>query len=595
MARQTVDLGSVSSFAKGVGNVGSGSVQYKANPNAGSSAGMLAKSLNIALDVSQQNDRRKKEEDNARFQTEFNSYVSKALQDDNVTGIEELDTLYPDMNMTRKLLILEASGKAAIQRDEGFQSIIAGIGTQTTDDDGNTVGTPNTLDGINAGYQQAEQYIRDNNADANAPYMSGMLGYLEAQRAAQVQQFVAGKRADELSATVNQFETTDKALAAVGDWDALLARDLTWKEAGGNDFIQGKERNASILNSSYNQALLDRDITSLRKAPEEYKGMMKGKPQLWQSYLEDVQRQIDKLVATDTAAKLKQSADARKDLKRQLLDRMISGNPPLTKDEILQIEGFEDGSLSAARERLRLNTGVSTQTSAINLAGLVGQLKEVDEVEELEQLGLSEEALNNPEEIIRWASTQPNIHPDDVPALIQATQDAYYVTDVKNSNEHKRFDKQINSVLEDIRNVSILDDQYGQAGGLLNQDSTFYARGKTIAKDEFSELVEIYREENGNEKLTKRQLKEIRELVVAKTTQYVESFKNKSVAQAAKLTLPQSTEDLRNTSNEYRDPESGIIYPVITPEQAAEILATVPAGVRPEFKQISPNRLIQTQ
>lgn len=593
MARQTVDLGSVSSFAKGVGNVGSGSVQYKANPNAGSSAGMLAKSLNIALDVSQQNDRRKKEEDNARFQTEFNSYVSKALQDDNKTGIEELDTLYPDMNMTRKLLILEASGKTAIQRDEGFQSIIAGIGTQTTDDDGNIVGTPNTLDGINAGYQQAEQYIRENNADANAPYLSGMLGYLEAQRAAQVQQFVAGKRADELSATVNQFETTDKALAAVGDWDALLARDLTWKEAGGNDFIQGKDRNAAILNASYNQALLDRDITSLSKAPEEYKGMMKGKPQLWQSYLEDVQRQIDKLVATDTAAKLKQSDDARKAREQALLDQMIKGDPPLTQDEIREVEA--NSSLSASRQRLRLNTGVSTQTSAINLAGLVGQLKEVDEVEELEQLGLSEEALNNPEEIIRWASTQPNIHPNDVPALIQATQDAYYVADVKNSNEHKRFETQINSVLEDIRNVSILDDQYGQAAGLLNQDSTFYARGKTIAKDEFSELVEIYREENGNEKLTKRQLKEIRELVVAKTTKYVESFKNKSVAQAAKLTLPQSTEDLRNTSNEYRDPESGIIYPVITPEEAAEILATVPAGVRPEFKQISPNRLIQTQ
>lgn len=593
MARQTVDLGSVSSFAKGVGNLGSGSVQYKANPNAGSSAGMLAKSLNIALDVSQQNDRRKKEEDNARFQTEFNSYVSKALQDDNKTGIEELDTLYPDMNMTRKLLILEASGKTAIQRDEGFQSIIAGIGTQTTDDDGNIVGTPNTLDGINAGYQQAEQYIRDNNADANAPYLSGMLGYLEAQRAAQVQQFVAGKRADELSATVNQFETTDKALAAVGDWDALLARDLTWKEAGGNDFIQGKDRNAAILNASYNQALLDRDITSLSKAPEEYKGMMKGKPQLWQSYLEDVQRQIDKLVATDTAAKLKQSDDARKAREQALLDQMIKGDPPLTQDEIREVEA--NSSLSASRERLRLNTGVSTQTSAINLAGLVGQLKEVDEVEELEQLGLSEEALNNPEEIIRWASTQPNIHPNDVPALIQATQDAYYVADVKNSNEHKRFETQINSVLEDIRNVSILDDQYGQAAGLLNQDSTFYARGKTIAKDEFSELVEIYREENGNEKLTKRQLKEIRELVVAKTTKYVESFKNKSVAQAAKLTLPQSTEDLRNTSNEYRDPESGIIYPVITPEEAAEILATVPAGVRPQFKQISPNRLIQTQ
>jgi hypothetical protein len=593
MARQTVDLGSVSTFAKGVGNVGSGSVQYKANPNAGSSAGMLAKSLGVALDVSQQNDRRKKEEENARFQTEFNSYVSKALQDDNKTGIEELDTLYPDMNMTRKLLILEASGKTAIQRDEGFQSIIAGIGTQTTDDDGNIVGTPNTLDGINAGYQQAEQYIRENNADANAPYLSGMLGYLEAQRAAQVQQFVAGKRADELSATVNQFETTDKALAAVGDWDALLARDLTWKEAGGNDFIQGKDRNAAILNSSYNQALLDRDITSLSKAPEEYKGMMKGKPQLWQSYLEDVQRQIDKLVATDTAAKLKQSDDARKAREQALLDQMIKGDPPLTQDEIREVEA--NSSLSASRQRLRLNTGVSTQTSAINLAGLVGQLKEVDEVEELEQLGLSEEALNKPEEIIRWASTQPNIHPNDVPALIQATQDAYYVADVKNSNEHKRFETQINSVLEDIRNVSILDDQYGQAAGLLNQDSTFYARGKTIAKDEFSELVEIYREENGNEKLTKRQLKEIRELVVAKTTEYVESFKNKSVAQAAKLTLPQSTEDLRNTSNEYRDPESGIIYPVITPEEAAEILATVPAGVRPEFKQISPNRLIQTQ
>jgi predicted metal-dependent hydrolase len=129
------------------------------------------------------------------------------------------------------------------------------------------------------------------------------------------------------------------------------------------------------------------------------------------------------------------------------------------------------------------------------------------------------------------------------------------------------------------------------AGGLLNQDSTFYARGKTLAKDEFSELVEIYREENGNEKLTKRQLKEIRELVVAKVEKYVESFRNQTTASAA-YQLKEQTEKLRNTSNEYRDPESGVIYPVISPAEAAEVEAINPDA---EFKEITPNRLIQTR
>jgi len=589
MARTTVDLTPVSPTARGIGRQGSGAVQYRANPNAGSSAELLANSLNVVLDASQRNDRRKIDEANKKFELEFDGYVSKALQGDNTTGIEELDTLYPDMSMTRKLMILKAAGKATMERDDDFQSLVASIGAPSTDEFGNSTGFANTLDGINSGYASAEQYIRDKYGESNGAYVSGMLGYLDGQRSAQVQQYVAGKRADELQATANDFSTTDKALAASGDWKTLQQRDDIWRSAGGNDFIQGKTRNAEILNAARDQALLNRDIGVLKDAPEVYKGIMKDKPQLWDTYMSNVQREIDRLNAVDAAATLKKKEDEQKLRKDTLLDKMIKGDPPLTESEVREVEGYSD--LSSARERLRANTGVNKTVSKNNLVTLQGQLKEADTVEELEELGLTEAALGNPEAIIRWASTQPDIHPDDVPALIEATQSAYYITDVKNSNEHKRFETQVEGALAEIRNVALLDGQYGMAGGLLNQDSTFYARGKTLAKDEFSELVEIYREENGNEKLTKRQLKEIRELVVAKVEKYVESFRNQTTASAA-YQLKEQTEKLRNTSNEYRDPESGVIYPVISPAEAAEVEAINPDA---EFKEITPNRLIQTR
>jgi len=589
MARTTVDLTPVSPTARGLGRQGSGAIQYRADPNAGSSAELLANSLNVVLDASQRRDRRKIDEANKKFELEFDGYVSKALEGDNTTGIQELDTLYPDMSMTRKLMILKAAGKATMERDENFQSLVASIGAPSTDDNGVTSGFDNTLDGINQGYASAEQYIRDSYGEANGAYVSGMLGYLDNQRSAQIQQYVAGKRADELQATANDFSTTDKALAASGDWEALQQRDNIWRSAGGNDFIQGKTRNAEILNSARDQAILNRDIGVLKNAPEVYKGIMKDKPQLWNTYLADVQRDIDRLNAVDAAATLKKKEDERKLRKEVLLDKMIKGEQPLTESEVREVEGYSD--LSSARERLRANTGVNKTFSKKNLVSLKGQLKEADTVEELEALGLTEDALNDPNAIIRWASTQEGVHPDDVPALIEATQSAYYITDVKNSTEHKRFETQIEGSLAEIRNVALLDSEFGMAGGLLNQDSTFYARGKTLAKDEFSELVEIYREENGNEKLTKRQLKEIRELVVAKVQQYVNSFKGQSAKMAA-YQLGTVTEDLRNTSNQYRDPDTGEIYPVVNPAQAADVLANNPNA---EFRQITPNRLIQTR
>jgi len=588
MARTTVDLPPVSPTARGIGRQGSGAVQYKANPNAGSSAELLANSLNVVLDASQRNDRRKIDEANKKFELEFDGYVSKALQGDNTTGIEELDTLYPDMSMTRKLMILKAAGKATMERDEEFQSLVASIGAPSTDEFGNSTGFVNTLDGINSGYASAEQYIRDKYGESNGAYVSGMLGYLDGQRSAQVQQYVAGKRADELQATANDFSTTDKALAASGDWTTLQQRDDIWRSAGGNDFIQGKTRNAEILNAARDQALLNRDIGVLQDAPEVYKGIMKDKPQLWDTYMSNVQREIDRLNAVDAAAALKKKEDEQKLRKEFLLDKMIKGEQPLTDAEVREVEGYSD--LSSARERLRANTGVNKTASKNNLTTLQGQLKEADTVEELEELGLTEEALGNPEAIIRWASTREGIHPDDVPALIEATQSAYYITDVKNTTEHKRFEDQIAEELSFIRDPSILDPSLGQQS-ILGQDTTFYRQANSLAKSEFSELVEIYREENGNDKLTKKQLKEIRELVVAKVRLYVDNFRNKSVVQGA-YSNPQAVEKLRDTSNEYRDPESGVIYPVISPAQAAEVMAINPDA---EFRQITPNRLIQTR
>jgi len=592
MARSTVDITPLSPLARGIGQQGSGAVQYKADPSAGTSAGLLAKSLGIVLNASQQRDRRKIDEANKQFELEFNGYVTKALQDDNTTDVAELDTLFPDMNMPRKLLILEASGKKTIERDETFQSILSGIGSQNTDDDGVTTGTPNTLEGLNTGFAQAESYIRDAYKGSNMAFQSGMLGYLEANRSAQIQQFVSSQRAAQLQDTKNDFENTDKALAASGDWEALQSRDSFWKAAGGNGFIAGGDRNTYITNAAYEQAKANRDIKVLSTMPEDYKGSMKGKPQLWQTYVANVQREIDKLNAADIASRLKAADDAKKARQEALRLKLIN-NERLSDREIREVEA--DSTLSSARERLKSNTGVDKDFSKANTQTLVGQLKSATSASDLQDIGLTEELLNSPERIQFWARTRDGIHPDDVPTIIQAAQNAYYISDVVNSPEHKRFNTELDSVLADIRDVSVLEgggsssNNAGVTLGILGQDTTFYRRGKEIAENEFSELVEIYREENGNEKLTLRQLREIRELVVAKTQKYVETVRSQASAVQAAANITTFTKDLRNTSNQYKDPDTDVSYDVFDRVEANRLRTTQSGG---DIRQIGNNRFI---
>ena len=587
MARSTVDITPLSPLARGIGQQGSGAVQYKADPNAGTSAGLLAKSLGIVLNASQQRDRRKIDEANKQFELEFNGYVTKALQGDNTTDVAELDTLFPDMSMPRKLLILESSGKKAIERDETFQSILSGIGSQNTDDDGVTTGTPNTLEGLNTGFAQAETYIRDAYKGSNMAFQSGMLGYLEANRSAQIQQFVSSQRAAQLQDTKNDFQNTDVALAASGDWEALQSRDSFWKAAGGNGFIAGGDRNTYITAAAYEQAKANRDIKVLSTMPEDYKGSMKGKPQLWQTYLANVQREIDKLNAADVTARLKAADDAKKARQEALRLKMIN-NERLSEKEIREVEA--DSTLSSARQRLKSNTGVDKDFSKVNTTTLVGQLKSATSASDLQEIGLNEQTLNDASRLQFWARTQNGIHPDDVPTILAAAQDAYYITDVRNSDEHKNFNTQLDDTLAEVKTISILDPKNAQAG-MLSQDTVIYTRGKEAAEREFSDLVAIYREENGNQKLTKRQLKDIRELVIAKTEAYVEKYNNKSVLAAAQEVDANIT-DLRNASEQYRDSDTGIIYPVVSPEDAAGIMATNSSA---QFRQITPNRLIQIQ
>ena len=587
MARSTVDITPLSPLARGIGQQGSGAVQYRADPNAGTSAGLLAKSLGIVLDASQQRDRRKIDEANKQFELEFNGYVTKALQDDNTTDVAELDTLFPDMNMPRKLLILEASGKKTIERDETFQSILSGIGSQNTDDDGVTTGTPNTLEGLNTGFAQAESYIRDSYKGSNMAFQSGMLGYLEANRSAQVQQFVSSQRAAQLQDTKNDFQNTDVAIAASGDWEALLVRDQTWDLAGGNGFIQGGDRNAYITDAAYKQAKANRDIKVLSTMPEVYKGSMRGKPQLWQTYLANVQREIDKLNAADITARMKAKDDAKK-LRQEALRLKMINKETLSEEDIREIEA--DSSLSGTRSRLRDNTSVDPNTSKINTTTVVSQLKNARTTDDLEDLGLTEEKLNDLAKLQEWSSTQTGIHPQDVPTVLAAAQEAYYISDVRNSDEHKNFNTQLDDTLAPVKNISILDPNNAQAG-MLGQDTIIYTRGKEAAEREFSDLVAIYREENGNEKLTKRQLKDIRELVIAKTEAYIKKYNSRSLLAAAQEVDANIT-DLRNASEQYRDPDTEIIYNVVSPEDAAGIMATNSSA---QFRQITPNRLIQIQ
>jgi hypothetical protein len=591
MARSTVDITPLSPLARGIGQQGSGAVQYRADPNAGTSAGLLAKSLGIVLNASQQRDRRKIDEANKQFELEFNGYVTKALQDDNTTDVVELDTLFPDMNMPRKLLILEASGKKAIERDETFQSILSGIGSQNTDDDGLVTGTPNTLEGLNTGFAQAESYIRSAYKGSNMAFQSGMLGYLEANRAAQIQQFVSSQRAAQLQDTKNDFQNTDVAIAASGDWEALQSRDSFWKAAGGNGFIQGGTRNTYITNAAYEQAKANRDIKVLSTMPEDYKGSMKGKPQLWQTYLANVQREIDALNARDVTARLKAKDDNKKARHEALRQKMIK-NEILSENEIREVEA--DSTLSSARERLKSNTGVDKDFSKANTTTLVGQLKSATSVSDLQDIGLTEETLNSPAQIQFWARTRDGIHPDDVPTIIEAAQNAYYISDVVNSPEHKRFNTELDSVLADIRDVSVLEggssgNNAGITLGILGQDTTFYRRGKEIAENEFSELVAIYREENGNEKLTLRQLREIRELVVAKTQTYVTTVKKQASAVQAARNITTFTDELRKTSNQYKDPETDVIYDVFDNVEANRLFVN---GQGDNIRQLGNNRFI---
>jgi len=589
MARTTVDITPLSPLARGIGQQGSGAVQYRADPNAGKSAGLLAKSLGVVLDASQQRDRRKINESNKQFELEFNGYVTKALQDDNMTGVEELDTLFPDMSMPRKLLILESAGKKAIERDEGYQAALAGIGADSSATDGISGGTPNTLEGINNGYQLAEAYIRKYYEGSNAAFLSGALGYHEAQRSAQLQQFVASQRATQAADARNDFEITDKALAASGDWEALRQRDDFWKAAGGNGFIQGKDRNAYVTDAAYNQAKANRDITVLSTMPEEYKGVMRGKPALWQTYLANVQREIDALNAQDVAANMRRLEDERK-LREDYLRKKMINKETLTEQELREIEA--NSSLSGTRARLRDNTGVDQTFSKANTTSIVGQLKSARTTEDLDDLGLTERMLNDPDELQAWAATQDNIHPQDVPTILAAAQEAYYINDVRNSDEHKRFNQELDAVLADVRDVSVLENDKGLALGILGQDTTFYRRGKEIAENEFEELVAIYREENGNNKLTLRQLKEIRELVIAKTQTFVETISSQATAVSAAKNIGTFTDDLRNTSNQYKDPDTDVIYDVFDRVKALELRSQ---GLGDQIRQIGNNRFIQVR
>ena len=589
MARTTVDITPLSPLARGIGQQGSGAVQYRADPNAGKSAGLLAKSLGVVLDASQQRDRRKIDESNKKFELEFNGYVTKALQDDNITGIEELDTLFPDMSMPRKLLILESAGKKAIERDEGYQAALAGIGAVSSATDGSSNGTPNTLEGINKGYQLAEAYIRKYYEGSNAAFLSGALGYHEAQRSAQLQQFVASQRATQAQDARNDFETTDKALAASGDWEALRQRDDFWKAAGGNGFIQGKDRNAYVTNAAYEQAKANRDITVLSTMPEEYKGVMKGKPALWQTYLANVQREIDAMNAQDVAADMRKREDERK-LREDFLRNKMINKEALSEKELREIEA--SSTLSGTRARLRDNTVVDPAFSKANTISIVGQLKAARTTEDLQDLGLTERILNQPDELQAWAATQPDIHPNDVPTILAAAQEAYYINDVRNSDEHKRFNQELDAVLADVRDVSVLESDTGTSLGILGQDTTFYRRGKEIAENEFEELVAIYREENGNNKLTLRQLKEIRELVIAKTQTFVEKISNQANAVQAARNIGTFTDDLRKTSDQYKDPDTDVIYDVFDRVKALELRNR---GLGDQIRQIGNNRFIQVR
>lgn len=589
MARTTVDIAPIAPTSRGLGQQGSGAVQYRPNPNTGNSAGLLAKSLGIAEDLSQQRDERKAAEANQKFELEFNGYVTKALEGDNTTGMEELDLLFPDMSIARKLLILGTSGKKALQRDTVYNEIVAGIGAQNVDDNGTPIGFSNTLKGLNEGYAAAEAYIRDAHKNSNAAFLSGALSVNEASRTAQITQFVTSQRATQNQDAKNDFTETDKSLAASGDWEALQAQDEFWKVAGGNTFIQGGDRNGYITNAAYEQAKDNRDITVLSTMPEQYKGVMRGKPALWQTYLENTQREIDKLNAVDTTARMTADANAKKIRKEELMQLLISGKQ-IKPQDLREIEA--DSTLSAARERLKSNTGVDKTFSKVNTTSLVGQLKNARTTEDLSDLGLTEDQLNDAGALQYWARTQDGIHPDDVPAILEAAQSAYYITDVRNSDEHKRFGVELDGVLADVRDVSVLEGDTGTTLGILGQDTTFYRRGKEIAENEFEELVGIYREENGNEKLTLRQLKEIRELVIAKTQKYVEKISGAGTAVIAARDINKFTEDLRNTSNQYKDPTTDVIYEVFDAVKASSIRSTQ-AGA--DIRKIGNNRFIQVE
>jgi hypothetical protein len=562
MARTTVDLTPVSPTARGIGRQGSGAVQYRANPNAGSSAELLANSLNVVLDASQRNDQRKIDEANKKFELEFDSYVSKALQGDNTTGIQELDTLYPDMSMTRKLMILKAAGKATMERDENFQSLVASIGAPSTNEFGSTTGFANTLDGINQGYASAEQYIREIYGESNGAYVSGMLGYLDGQRSAQVQQYVAGKRADELKATQDEFQTTDVSLAASGDWDALERQDKIWVSAGKNDFIQGGTRNAYILQAATDQAVLSRNIEIIRNTPEKYKGAMKDKPELWNSYMADVERRIADANAADVQNRINARSDEISARKQDIRQKMLDPSYKPSDEERRFIEIHSD--LSGSFQRLKDNLGIDKNDSKINAQSLLVTMDNAGSQDDLDALGLTLEVINDAEQLELWARTQEGIRPEDTPALIAKATTAGRVTNVKSSPEYTSFTQSIEGILSPLKRTNF---NTGDTLAVGNNDTIAYSTAKEFAEKEYQELLEITIEENDGRQPTKRQLREIRESVVGAVEQYKQSIDKVAkdpTASSMAIQLGQQTIDALAVRI------NGVNYRTVGREEAAE-------------------------
>ena len=581
MARQVVELQTQGPTVRGQGRLSCGAVTYRPDYSAAANAQALQQALGTLEGASRQRDQRLIEESNAKFKAEFETYVNKALSGDNTTGIEELDTLYPDMNMSRKILILEASGKRAMQNDEGLQSILSGIGAENVDEDGNKTGTPNTLAGIKAGYQQAEQYIRDNYKDSNGAFLSGALSVMEAAKATQLQNYVLTTRAAQLADTRSDFTNTDKALAATGDFEALAQQDALWNSLGGNTFIKGGDRNATILNSVKDQAVASRNIDTLLKTPEVYKGSMRGKPELWQTYIEGVRREIAAENAKDVTARLTQRNNIRKEREDFLRTKMLEGKP-LSGDERKEMNSYPE--LVTFENRLQTNLGTPKHISALNKGSIINGLQNLRDEDDFSSVGdgnLTPEILQDQKRLTLWASTQDGIHPEDVPAI----QEAYWISEYKKDQVYLTYEDQVKSALQQLRNVSILEEKKGMLG-IENQDSAAYANGLALANQEFKELVEIAYEDNGNQRLSAKQLRQIRMNVLATVKSYVESFNGITDPTIIANQMSVSGDYLATASERYVDEQTNIQYEVMDESAAAAQMAANDPNY--EIRQVNP-------